>query len=96
MIWDAPCENVSSGICVQRKPRSDCVSADFHCPLTISLDTTECVNGEQRPGLYFARAQDDLYLLNLRMLEGIIISLMRPRWYLDYYAGRQYVCIRAV
>ena len=30
------------------------------CPLTESLDTTECMNGEQRPGRYFADAQDDL------------------------------------
>ena len=36
--WSEPCENVSSGICGQRKPRSACASAQsnqgFHCPLT--------------------------------------------------------------
>ena len=32
------------------------------CPLTESLDITECMNGEQRPGRYFADAQDDLNL----------------------------------
>ena len=45
-------------------PRSACASAQsdegLHCPLTKSLDTTECMTGEQRPGCYFAHAQDDL------------------------------------
>ena len=43
-----PCENVSSGICGQWRPRSACASAqsvqDLYCPLTESLDTTECMN----------------------------------------------------
>ena len=34
------------------------------------FDTTECMNGEQRPGCYFAHAQDDLNLHILRMFEG--------------------------
>ena len=34
-----------------------------------SPDTTECINGEQRPG-YHAHVQDDLNLYFLRMLEG--------------------------
>ena len=29
------------------------------CPLAESLDTTECMNGEQTPGLYLTHAQDD-------------------------------------
>ena len=43
----------------------------LHCPHTESLDTTECMNGEQRPGWYFAHAQDNLNLRMLRMFEGI-------------------------
>ena len=47
-------------------PRSDCASAQsdqgLHCPLTKSLDTTECMNGEQRPGVYFAHEKADLNL----------------------------------
>ena len=39
-----------------------------HPALTQSLGTTECMNGRQRPGLYFARAQDDLRML--RLFEG--------------------------
>ena len=35
-----------------------------------SLDTTECMNGEQRPGRYFAHAQGDLNLRILFMYEG--------------------------
>ena len=34
----------------------------LHCPIPWSLGTTECINGEQRPGWYFAHAQDDLNL----------------------------------
>ena len=40
----------------QRRPRSVCVSAqsdqNLHCSLHVieSLDTTECMNGEQMPG----------------------------------------------
>ena len=35
----------------------------LHCPLTEPLGTTtECMNGEQRPKLYFAHVQDDLNL----------------------------------
>ena len=41
----------------------------LHCPLTESLDTTECLNGEQRPGSYVVHAQDDLNLRK-RMPEG--------------------------
>ena len=43
----------SSGICGQRRPRSDCASAQsdqgLQCPLKESLDTREWMNGEQRP-----------------------------------------------
>ena len=72
--WAAPCENVSLGICGQRRPRSDCASAQsdqgLHCPLTESLGNTECMNREQRRG-YFAHAQDDLNLRVLCMCQGI-------------------------
>ena len=36
------------------------------CLLSESLDTTECMSGEQRP----AHVQDDLNLCILRMFEG--------------------------
>ena len=46
-IWAVSCENVSSGICGQRMPRSFAQSDQgLHCPLTESLDTTEYTNGE--------------------------------------------------
>ena len=43
-----------------------------------SLYTAECVNGEQRPGWYFAYAQDDLNLLILCMFEDnfLLIQLV--------------------
>ena len=38
----------------QRRPRSDCADAQsdlgLRCSLPESMDTTECINGEQRPG----------------------------------------------
>ena len=53
-ILDAPCEDMSPAICVQRKPRSACAFAQsdqgLHYPLTESLNTIECMNGGQRPG----------------------------------------------
>ena len=42
-----------SGICRQRRPRSAYASAQSDkglvCPLTESLDTTDCMNVEHRP-----------------------------------------------
>ena len=74
VIWAVPCENVSSGICEQWRPRSACASAQadlgLHCPLTESLATTECMNGEQQARWYFAHVHDDLNLLILLMFEG--------------------------
>ena len=61
-IWAAPCENGSSGICGQRRPRSACASAQsdqgIRCPQTEVLDTKECFNGEQVPWWDLAHAQD--------------------------------------
>ena len=52
-VYIGRAKNVSSGICGQRRPRSDCASAQsdqgLRCPLTDSLNTTECMNAEQRP-----------------------------------------------
>ena len=42
----------------------------LNSPLTESLDTTECMNGEQRPGFYFSRAHDNLNRCFLRMFES--------------------------
>ena len=67
-------KNVSSDMCGQRRPRSACASAqsdqDLCCPLTDSLDTTECIPGEEMPWWDFAHVQDDVYPHILRMLEG--------------------------
>ena len=67
---------MSSGICDQRMPKSPCASAqseqDLHCPLTESWDTTECMNVEQKPGLYVAYAQEDLNPGILRMFESMV------------------------
>ena len=61
----------SSSIWGQQRSRSACtfMQSDqcLHCPLTESLDSTECVNGEQRPRWYFAQTQDDLNLLILHI-----------------------------
>ena len=61
--WSAPCKNVSSGICGQRRPRSACAFAQsdqgLHIPLTESLNTITCTKVEQMPGWDFAHAQDE-------------------------------------
>ena len=41
----------------------------LHCPLTDPLDTTECIIRDQRPGCYFAHAQDDLNRRILHIFE---------------------------
>ena len=57
-IWAAPCEKVSSAICGQQRPRLVCAPTQSdqsrHCGLTETLDTTECMNGEQRPADTFS------------------------------------------
>ena len=62
LIWDTACENVSLGIMRLQRPWSACTSAQsdqgLQCPLTESLDTTECMNGEQRSGWYFCACTD--------------------------------------
>ena len=69
-----PCENLSSNICGQRRPKLDCASAQsdqgHHCPQTESLDTIEWFNGEEMLKWDFAQVQDDVNLHILRMLEG--------------------------
>ena len=54
-IWAMSWENVSSGICRQRSPRSDCTSVQSDqgllCPQTKSLNIIECLDGEDRMGL---------------------------------------------
>ena len=58
----------------QRWPRSDCAYAQsdqgLHSPLPESLDTKEYINGELRPGLDLAHAQDDMNPQTLRLLEA--------------------------
>ena len=69
----APCENVSSRIYGQWRPRSACASAQsdqgLHYPLTKSQDTIEYMNGDQSTGWYTAHVQDDVNPYILRMLE---------------------------
>ena len=43
---------------------------DLNCQLTESLDTIECINGEQRPSSYFVHVQDDLNLHILHIFKG--------------------------
>ena len=42
----------------------------LHCPLTEALSTTDCMNGEQTPGWYFAHVHGDLNRRILHMFEG--------------------------
>ena len=64
-----PCENVPSGICGQRRPRSACTSTQsyhgLHCPLTESLDTTECINSPESKG-----PDDTLHMRRMIWIRG--------------------------
>ena len=66
IIKATPCKNVPLGTCRQQRSRSACTSVQsdhgLYFPLIESLDTTECMNEEQKPRIYFAHAQDDLNL----------------------------------
>ena len=72
---------MSFSICEQSWPKSDCADAqsdqDLHCLLTESLDATECMNGEQRPGGSFAHVQDDLNLHIMRMFKVFFTHIIR-------------------
>ena len=85
--WAAPCENVSLGICGQRRPRSACTSTQsdqgLHCLLTESYDTTECMNGEQRLGWYFEHVQESRNL-HICACWKALFHLMWPTWSLDH------------
>ena len=66
--------HMSSGICGQWRPRQPCTSAQSdqgpHCPLKESLDTTDCMNGEQMTGWYFAHAWNESESLHFAHVEG--------------------------
>ena len=95
LTWAVPCENGSSGICGERRPKSACAFAQsdqgLHCLLTELLDTTECMHGEQRPGCYFAHAHDDLNLRILRMFEGTF-SLDAAHFVPNNLLGKYFSC----
>ena len=59
----------------QRRPRSDCADAHsdqgFRCPLSESLATIRCINGEQRPDETL-RMRMRMRMLIFAMLEGTV------------------------
>ena len=54
IVLAAPTKTAKSQKCGQRSPRAACTPSHsdqgLHRPLTVSLDTAGCKNGEQRPG----------------------------------------------
>ena len=80
-IWAGPCENVSSGICDQRRPRLARSSAQsdqgYRCPLTGLLYTREHINGEQMSGRDFCACSKMPY--RLITLDKVIILLFIDR-----------------
>ena len=75
-IWHAPWENMSQVGCMriakdQSSLRIHQSDQGLHCSLTDLLNTTELMlNVEQKPGWYFAHAQDDLNPRIQRIFEG--------------------------
>ena len=51
-IWVVPCKMVSLGMWGQQRPRPTCTflqsDKGLYCPLTESLDTIECIDGQWR------------------------------------------------
>ena len=67
----------------QRRPRPDCLDAQsvqgLRCPLSESLGTIQCINGEQMSEWDLAHAQDDVNPHILRSLEGTTGRAKRKR-----------------
>ena len=76
-IRTAPCEKCIRSICVHRRLRTACVSAQcdqgLHCPL-LTLIGYYKMNREQMPGRIFAYAQDDLNLHIVCMFKCIFVA----------------------
>ena len=74
IIWATPFENVTSGICGQRRPRSACASAQsdqsLRCPQTESFDAIDVSVEKMKSGWDFTHEQEDVNPHTLRMLEG--------------------------
>ena len=75
---------------------------DLLCLLTESLDTKECMNGEQSPRRYFTHAHDDLNLLILPMFKGTFtldIAHIQIRvtylWYMLQYVHYMFLNINS-
>ena len=72
-------ENMFRCLYGQQRASSDCAFAQSDqalcCPLTDSMDSIECINGEQRTGWSFAHAQDDLNLRIFCLTQPNIVLL---------------------
>ena len=86
---------MSSGICEQCRLRSACTSAVWTGPSLCANKIIEYyrIYGEQRPGWYFAHAQDDLNLHILHMFKGTFLlgldNIMYLSCLLKYKDGKQ-------
>ena len=71
-------ENVSSGICGQKRPWSACASVQsvqgLRCPLTELLDTIECIKENNYPNETSRAREMNLKLCIMRMLLARLIQ----------------------
>ena len=85
-IWVMPCENVSLGICGQRRHRSACTWSQSDqgllCPLTESLDTEQCISGEQMPRWDLVHAWDECESAHFYVCWRTCFCLALPIWWL--------------
>ena len=78
--WAVPCENR----CIrgQRRCRSACASMQsdqgLHCPQKEPLDTSECINGEQKARWYFAQACSKAQFHLTQPNKDVIIYAVEP------------------
>ena len=78
---------MSSDICGQRRPRSDCASAqsdqDIHCPLTETLDTTAYMFCETRflYGAAHLEINFDFFFFSIKVLKCFPKFVIQIAWF---------------
>ena len=96
--WVEPCEKAFSSTYGQQRPRSACASAQsdqgLRCPLTESLVTIWCINGEGMPGWDFAQAWDESASVHIAHARKHFFARRRPngsRFYKKQMTWKMYM-----
>ena len=83
--YSAPRENLFSGICGQRRPSSDCASAQsdqgLRYPLTESLSNTVWIDGEQITRMRLCACVGWIWICAFCPCLKTLFCLARPNWW---------------